>query len=74
MTKGQQAALQKWASIAAEFNAIEEFLDWAGAEGKANVRFSVSRKDLLNEFFGINERDLEDARQSLLREAKDLGL
>lgn len=74
MTVAQEAALQKWASVAAEFNAIEEFLDWASAEGKANVRFSASRKDLLNEFFGINEQDLEDARRSLLQEAKDLGL
>lgn len=74
MTAAQEAALQKWASVAAEFSVIEEFLDWAAGEGKANVRFSLSRKDLLNEFFGINEKDLENARQALLQEAAELGL
>lgn len=74
MTAAQEAALKKWADVAAEYSAIEEFLDWACGKGIATVRFSISRKDLLNEFFGINENDLEDARQALLQEAKDLGL
>lgn len=69
MTAAQQAALDKWAEISQERAAIEEFIDWAQAAGRGNFRFALSRADLLDQFYGINRKELEEARRAILEEA-----
>lgn len=75
MTGAQQAMLDRWAEVAAEYAAIEEFVEWAGGLGAeyplpSENKAPKSARSLLDEYFGINRQDLEDARRALLQEVQ----
>lgn len=76
MTEAQQAVLDKWAEVAAEYAAIEEFDEWAGGLGAeyplpSENKAPKSARNLLDEYFGINRKDLEAARRALSQEARE---
>jgi zona occludens toxin (predicted ATPase) len=58
--------LDKWAEHAKEYGAIGVFLDWAEKEGY--ITLEETPRLILNKYFGIDEKRLEQQRRALLNE------
>lgn len=74
MRPEEQAELDKWAEAMPDRRKILDFLEWCEAEGvwleDQRGRLAVSRDALLNRFFEIDPRRLEDARRALLESVR----
>lgn len=68
LTTAATAALDKWGECAAERAAIEEFLGWAA--GRMSWQSIMPMSDLLDQFYGIDRKNLEAGRQVLLAQAQ----
>ena len=75
--------LEKWANCHKEVVLIKEFLDFASTEGNAELMTLVDSGEgfrpkylltdetkLINKFFGIDEKKLEEERRNLLDKCK----
>lgn len=58
--------LHKWAKCINDRRTIEEFLDWLDCKYPELERTDMNRDKLLNEFHGIDAKQLEKERRALL--------
>jgi len=62
LSEAEQAALDKYAECAAELQAAAEFVEWLAQGRKITYRAAETLDALLDEFFGIDRKNLESGR------------